>query len=940
MVSEYLQGKGKGKDQQLRAIRDRKGPLTLLDLPVDILQLIAKEITHTNDLTALALTNSALYNLAIPLIYSRFDIVWPEGNTCGTESKSVDALTYGLSTLCLGNAFARTVGKPSRAGTNPSHLVKLAHNDYAKYTKKFSLGNGPSDWVVEYMIHKESGRMLGILVAMAIQKMKNLETFIWDMPTGVLSQVFMALASLADRPEECKLSRVWVRWHDNSEALVSPASPNGATAAPAVVNQGSHLTAVGISLGPGVSHPPPRPPVKYSEYHCEYPTFSCLPPIKSLTVLDIDEVGYLDEMAVLIERSKDILQELRVGISAAAANRAFAQTWDGDDLKQIDHKASWPGESTIGDRRLGGVLGVLVGKIYDIRKRRTKDKAASGTSSPPAPLSTPAEAGGQVTPSVNGALSPNGAAVHQHPAAEAREKFGVSKESKPGKSGAGSRKRLDGKLKLHTLELERVALSLQVCRHAIDWSTLTNLTLLDCAQHDNLWKMLRKQFPPTPMGTDSGNLAGGRSHPPSAPLQYHLALKYIHTDSTTLSLITLIKETLAPNSLEVLFLQDRKRPSQPTVMLDTIFRGAIKRHHASLRKLLLDSSAKVSGGPPSENSRWRRWTLTTDVLLYITSGRMHNLRELAASIDYRDWHTFLQRLPNMPQLRSLNIPHVADYPMAGFEPKELAHQLVDIITLRPEIRLCYIGIGAKCFEILEYRDTGGRKKRRGVAAGGGSVGVTTSASGASTPNTSTVTAAPVMAPPGFQSGGSAVVMASSGDVAGGNPDGGEEEEEEEEEEEDTTDEDDGDDEDEEEEGWGGGSGGGGGGAGNYGVGNGNVEDDDEEDDDDDDDEEEEHDDDEEEEEEEEDDDDDDTPTTAPSETQSENGAASAVGGGGGAGLAGVSAGGGNEEDEADDEEEDDDGFVEPGRGGVKLKLREILFYDDKVAIFKARHGKL
>ena len=25
---------------------------------------------------------------------------------------------------------------------------------------------------------------------------------------------------------------------------------------------------------------------------------------------------------------------------------------------------------------------------------------------------------------------------------------------------------------------------------------------------------------------------------------------------------------------------------------------------------------------------------------------------------------------------------------------------------------------------------------------------------------------------------------------------------------------------------------------------------------------------------------------------------------------------------------------------LKLKLREILFYDDKVAVFKARHGKL
>jgi hypothetical protein len=32
--------------------------------------------------------------------------------------------------------------------------------------------------------------------------------------------------------------------------------------------------------------------------------------------------------------------------------------------------------------------------------------------------------------------------------------------------------------------------------------------------------------------------------------------------------------------------------------------------------------------------------------------------------------------------------------------------------------------------------------------------------------------------------------------------------------------------------------------------------------------------------------------------------------------------------------------VELGKGGVGFKLREILFYDDKVAIFKARHGRL
>ena len=211
-------------------------------------------------------------------------------------------------------------------------------------------------------------------------------------------------------------------------------------------------------------------------------------------------------------------------------------------------------------------------------------------------------------------------------------------------------------------------------------------------------------------------------------------------------------------------------------------------------------------------------------------------------------HTFLQRLPNLPQLRSINIPHVAEYPTGNFEPRELAHQIVDIITLRQEIRLCYIGINSKCFEVLEYKDTG---KKGGPG---------TSASGASTPNTTGPNGT------GFATNGT------------NNYNPGESNSEQE----DIS-------EDEEE-------------------GDGENEDPDDEEDD-------------------EDSEDDSTPTTAPSdpdETQSDNGA----GGGDGSG------------DDEEEEDDDDDGFVEPGWGSVKMKLREILFYDDKVAIFRARHGKL
>lgn len=167
------------------------------------------------------------------------------------------------------------------------------------------------------------------------------------------------------------------------------------------------------------------------------------------------------------------------------------------------------------------------------------------------------------------------------------------------------------------------------------------------------------------------------------------------------------------------------------------------------------------------------------------------------------------------------------------------HQIADIITLRPEIQLCYVGIGTKCFEILEALDPPPGSNASGTSPPGAAAddGATNQVNGVSTHAN------------GVLNGDQQV-----------------------EEEEDTTSEED-DDEDGEE-----------------------VDDSTDSDDD-----------------------DDNTPTTAtsdPDEAQSENEAAEP------------------------EEDSDDDGFVDPDNGRIKLRLREILFYDDKVAIFRARHGKL
>ncbi|ORY66450.1 uncharacterized protein BCR38DRAFT_340562 [Pseudomassariella vexata] len=725
----------KGKEREWMAVRSKMGPLHLLDLPVDILRLIVKEITHTNDLTSLALTNSTLYNLSVPHIYARFDIVWPDSTMTASDSKSVDALTYGLSTLCLGSKFAQRTRWLKGGTVDYSALPsqRLVDNQYAKYTRKFSLGNGPTDWVAEYNITKESGKMLGTLVALAVAKMLNLETFVWDMPTGVLSDVFMALASLQDHyaDGEPKLEKVWIRWHDNSDtggtvssAASSPAVHPAIPAVPPI----NHLNP--IVIPPAIhSHAALAPPPKYSDSQVEFPTFSVLPPLKSLTVLDVDELAYLDEMSVLIERSKKTLQELRVGVSQKAHAQDFVRILEGDNLQQVDLSARWPGESRIGYKRLGGVLGVLVGRVYEIRQKgrsRSKRRESGSNWTPNQVGSFPNDTTYNSQPSANGATYTNGSASEnahaeingfpksQGNSASSSASGGLASGSRYSQNGKmlhssyNGRKRLEGKLRLHTLELERIALSMPVCCRAFDWSVLTNLTILECVHHESLWKILKRHFQPTPPPCGSA---------PGTPVQYHMALKKIHTDATTHSLISFIKETLAPNTLEVLFLQDRRRSPPPLVTIEQIFKGALKRHRSSLKKLLIDSNDKLERAAATEETRWQHWVLTSNMVAYLTSGRFGNLKELAVAVHYRDWHPFLQRLPNIPQLRSLFIPHIQDHIVGTFEPKELALQLVDIITLRPEIQLCYVGIGTKCFEILEARPsdvTGGGSDQFGL----------------------------------------------------------------------------------------------------------------------------------------------------------------------------------------------------------------------------------
>ena len=646
--------------------------------------------------------------------------------------------------------------KPSIDTCNPARRRRRG-NYFSKYTRKFSLGNGPPDWVSEYGIAREGGKMLGTLVALAVARMPNLETFVWDMPTGVLRDVWSALSSLGDRRDgqESRLERLWVRFHDNSDIVITsgpqqpisippPLPPPPAAAATSSVGPAANP----IPLQPGLSGiptptnantAPSRLGISYA--HVEHPNFSRLPPLKSLSALDIDEPAYLDEMSVLIDRSRDRLRELRIGIAASVQKKG----WPSSSIlvQSMQATPAHPDSHEGGMEFIaaGGVLGLVMSKIYDCQDHKqplsslvrespvvakssnssgenqplvssAPEIAVSDGNAPPAQLSPPitnittatsvptghlagdsapdlvgevpealiagmepslmncvdmpggdgtldpetsnTETGNQASPITSLLLRPAGMDESGQPEAKTMsdEKSTTTCSASPSiQINRFTRcDPLQKRLKLEILELERMSLHVPVLQKALDWSVITSLTILQCCEHEQLWKVLRRSYSPRPIVASSTlpsqamSKRVSQSHlrqatvseaAPHSSSDYRLKLKKIHTDAVSPSLISFLKETLAPNSLEWMFLQEH-RSYDSKVSIDAIYKGPLRRHRSSLRKIMIDSDRGPSENH-MHNQKWRKWMFNRDVLTFVTSGKMGSLKELAMAVDYKDW---------------------------------------------------------------------------------------------------------------------------------------------------------------------------------------------------------------------------------------------------------------------------------------------------------------
>jgi hypothetical protein len=115
---------------------------------------------------------------------------------------------------------------------------------------------------------------------------------------------------------------------------------------------------------------------------------------------------------------------------------------------------------------------------------------------------------------------------------------------------------------------------------------------------------------------------------------YPLKIKHLHTDVVSPYLILFLKEAIAPNSLESIFLQECTM-YESFVPIEAIYHHVIRRQRASLKKILIDSTRRPQLDMRSVN--FHKWMFTREMLSFVTSGRMPQLRELGMAIGYKDW---------------------------------------------------------------------------------------------------------------------------------------------------------------------------------------------------------------------------------------------------------------------------------------------------------------
>ncbi|KAK4145798.1 uncharacterized protein C8A04DRAFT_10286 [Dichotomopilus funicola] len=297
------------------------GSRSFVDLPREVQREIVGHCKR-DDLVCLALVSRHFRDLAASELYRHFTLVLPDTSS-PYVSDEVDPLAIGFNTF-----------------------VTSDHN-YAQYLRSISLdtlylGDKAELCCRPYLAYQTCGKFLNTLLQLTLRKARCLESFKWNVRIEPSRPVYKELHQLGT------LSHLHIRLHAGASQYLTPPplpyDPSQPPSSPPPID----ITPVSTLPPPpsafGIIPPPPptqgfylpvsnplpthqapkirhrtakRPPgVK------EPPTLSGFKDLKSLAVLDIDDIDAISELQTCVRNSAGTLTELKLSFSERYAKFA------------------------------------------------------------------------------------------------------------------------------------------------------------------------------------------------------------------------------------------------------------------------------------------------------------------------------------------------------------------------------------------------------------------------------------------------------------------------------------------------------------------------------------------------------------------------------------------------------------------------------------------
>ncbi|KAF5666035.1 hypothetical protein FHETE_6403 [Fusarium heterosporum] len=319
------------------AIIPPKRKLTFLDFPLETQKGILSHCSQS-ELICCALVSRHFRELASALLYRSFNILFPDDDDVRFESP-IDGLAGGLDTFTTSDY------------------------DYAKHLRELSMDTVSTGAKAEhaykpYLYSTSCGKFLNTLLYLTLKKAKTLETFRWNIRVELSRPVYSELHKIDTltkfhirlqagdtyytTPPPLPLAidnlpPTSTHWSD-----IPPPPPPGPP--PPVFS--APLAGAMTSL-PVLTSPPPLLPSskQFSKSKAskrditahEPPTLSGFKKLKSLSVLDIDDLELVPELKTCVHNSSATLTELHLSLSDSLASQARRPPPDSDpDDSDVD----------------------------------------------------------------------------------------------------------------------------------------------------------------------------------------------------------------------------------------------------------------------------------------------------------------------------------------------------------------------------------------------------------------------------------------------------------------------------------------------------------------------------------------------------------------------------------------------------------------------------